>query len=174
MISRSSRRQKFRILKLNFTLGCYKSRKNGNFMLLPQKLGSKNFGFRSFKRFYPTSSSYLENFLVLNITTEIMELSNPITNVARLGHVIIILDHFNMIEHSIRGRISPILHVIMRCELDHFLSYQMVKNTQYTGLLKMGTHMCNKFRWKSLFFGQDLFGENAKVPIFKQKNESLF
>ena len=74
-------------------------------MLLPQKLGSKNFGFRSFKRFYPTSSSYLENFLVLNITTEIKELSNPITNVARLNHVIIILDHLNMIEHSIRGQI---------------------------------------------------------------------
>ena len=82
-------------------------------MLLPQKLGSKNFGFRSFKRFYPTSSSYLENFLVLNITTEIMELSNPITNVARLGHVIIILDHFNMIKHSIRGRISPIWAIKM-------------------------------------------------------------
>ena len=88
MISRSSRRQKFRILKLNFTLGCYKSRKNGNFMLLPQKLGSKNFGFRSFKRFYPTSSSYRENFLVLNITTEIIELSNPITCLTRPNHMI--------------------------------------------------------------------------------------
>ena len=39
------------ILKSNFTLECYKSRKNENFTLLPQKLGSKNFGFCSFKRF---------------------------------------------------------------------------------------------------------------------------
>ena len=30
------------------------------------------------------------------------------------------------------------------------------------------------FRWKSLFFGQDLFGENAKVPIFKQKSRLHF
>ena len=74
MISRSSRRQKFRILKLNFTLGCYKSRKNGNFLLLPQKTGVQKFGFRSFKKFYPArkcSSSYLENFLVSNINNHV-------------------------------------------------------------------------------------------------------
>ena len=35
----------------------------------------------------------------------------------------------------------------------------------YTGLLKIGPRMCNEFRWKSQFFGQGLFGENAKVPI---------
>ena len=37
----------------------------------------------------------------------------------------------------------------------------------YTGLLKMGTRMCNEFQRKSLFFEQGLFGENRKVPIFK-------